>query len=134
MLQDFKKFALRGNVVDLAVGVVIGAAFGKIVTSLVTDIITPLIGIILQGIDVSSLRITFGASIINYGSFLQSVIDFLIISFAIFIAIKQVTRLRKKFGITDETTLAPKTKDCPQCFSKINPKATRCANCTSTLS
>lgn len=133
MLQDFKKFALRGNVVDLAVGVVIGGAFGKIVTSLVTDIITPLIGIVLQGIDVSALSITFGESIISYGAFLQSVIDFLIISFAIFVVIKQVTRLRKKFGIADENAPTPKTQDCPHCYSKISPKATRCPHCTSTL-
>ncbi len=133
MFQDFKKFALRGNVVDLAVGVVIGAAFGKIVTSLVTDIITPMIGIILNGIDITHLSLTIGKSAIAYGNFLQSIIDFIIISFAIFIAIKQVTRLRKKFGIVDENAPAPKTKDCPHCFSKVHPKATRCPNCTSTL-
>ena len=91
MLQDFKKFALRGNVVDLAVGVVIGAAFGKIVTSLVTDIITPLIGIVLNGIDITDLAFTIGASTIAYGKFLQSIVDFLIISFAIWIAINQIT-------------------------------------------
>ncbi len=133
MLQEFKKFALRGNVVDLAVGVIIGAAFGKIVTSLVTDIITPLIGILLNGIDITSLSFTIGDSTVTYGNFLQSIIDFLIISFVIFIAIKEITRLRKTFGIDDETTPAPKTKDCPQCFSKIDPRATRCPHCTSTL-
>lgn len=131
MFQDFKKFALRGNVVDLAIGVVIGAAFGKIVTSLVTDIITPMIGIIMNGIDITDLSFTIRQSTIAYGNFLQSIIDFLIISFAIWIAIKQVTRLRKKFGIIDESTPAPQTKDCPHCLSKIHPKATRCPNCTS---
>ncbi len=133
MFQDFKKFALRGNVVDLAVGVVIGAAFGKIVTSLVTDIITPILGIVMNGIDITNLSITLGKSTVAYGNFFQSIIDFLIISFAIFIAIKQVTRLRKKFGIPDENAPEPKTKDCPHCFSKIHIKATRCPHCTSTI-
>lgn len=134
MLQDFKKFALRGNVVDLAVGVVIGAAFGKIVTSLVTDIITPLIGIVLNGIDITDLALTIGASTIAYGKFLQSIVDFLIISFAIWIAINQITRLRKKFGLLEEEAVpTPQTKDCPQCFSKIHKDATRCPHCTSTF-
>jgi large conductance mechanosensitive channel len=134
MLQDFKKFALRGNVVDLAVGVIVGAAFGKIVTSLVTDIITPLIGILLNGIDITSLTMTIGRATVTYGNFLQSVVDFLIISFVIFVMIQQITRLRKKFGLIEQdATPAPQTKDCPNCCSKIHPKATRCPNCTSTL-
>lgn len=133
MFQDFKKFALRGNVVDLAVGVVVGAAFGKIVTSLVTDIITPLIGILLNGIDVTDLSLTIGASTITYGNFLQSIVDFLIISFAIFIAIKQITRLRATFGAGEESLPLPKTKDCPYCYSKIPSPATRCPACTATL-
>lgn len=134
MLQDFKNFALRGNVVDLAVGVVIGAAFGKIVTSLVTDIITPIIGIVLHGIDITDLVFTIGVSSIAYGKFLQSIVDFLIIAFAIWIAINQITRLRKKFGLFEEESVpTPPTKDCPQCLSKINIKATRCPHCTSNI-
>jgi large conductance mechanosensitive channel len=134
MFQDFKNFALRGNVVDLAVGVVIGTAFGKIVTSLVTDIITPIIGIVLNGIDITDLTLTISASTIAYGKFLQSIVDFLIIAFAIWIAINQITRLRKKFGLLEEEPIpTPQTKDCPQCFSKIHLKATRCPNCTSSF-
>jgi large conductance mechanosensitive channel len=136
MFQDFKKFALRGNVVDLAVGVIVGAAFGKIVTSLVTDIITPLIGILLNGIDITSLTMTIGRATVTYGNFLQSVADFLIISFVIFVMIQQVTRLRKKFGLAEEEDRppAPQAKDCPHCYSKIHIKAIRCPACTSPIS
>ena len=133
MIKEFKNFVLRGNVLDLAVAVIIGAAFSKIVGSLVTDIITPLIGLVMGGVDFSGLSITVGDAVVTWGLFVQSIIDFLIISFAIFIAIKQVTRLRKKFGIVDENAPTPKTKDCPQCYSKIHPQATRCAACTSPL-
>jgi large conductance mechanosensitive channel len=95
-LEEFKKFALRGNVVDLAVGIVIGAAFQKIVTSLVANIITPLIGLLLGGIDMTSLKITLGKAEITYGVFLQSIIDFLIVAFVIFVAIKLMNRLQQK--------------------------------------
>lgn len=95
-LEEFKKFALRGNVVDLAVGIVIGAAFQKIVTSLVANIVTPLIGLLLGGIDMTSLKITLGKAEITYGVFLQSIIDFLIVAFVIFIAIKLMNRLQQK--------------------------------------
>jgi large conductance mechanosensitive channel len=95
-LEEFKKFALRGNVVDLAVGIVIGAAFQKIVTSLVANIITPLIGLLLGGIDMTSLKVVLGSAEITYGIFLQSIIDFLIVAFVIFVAIKVMNRLQQK--------------------------------------
>ncbi|MBH0332469.1 large conductance mechanosensitive channel protein MscL [Brevibacillus brevis] len=144
MLKEFKEFALKGNVMDLAVGVVIGGAFGKIVTSLVNDIITPLIGLLLGKVDFSGLFInlsgvpykTFAeakaahAATLNYGLFLNSVIDFVIIAFSIFIVIKQLNRFKRK----QEVEQAPvTTKECPHCISAIPIKATRCPNCTSML-
>lgn len=96
MLQEFKKFALRGNVLDLAIGVIIGGAFGKIVTSLVNDVIMPILGLILGGIDFSNLEITVKDATIRYGAFIQSVIDFLIIAFSIFIFIRAINRFKKK--------------------------------------
>jgi large conductance mechanosensitive channel len=96
MWNEFKKFALKGNVIDLAVGVVIGAAFGKIVSSLVADIITPLVGLIVGGIDLSKLSYTFGTAELKYGAFLQNVIDFFIVAFSIFIVIKAISRFKKK--------------------------------------
>lgn len=144
MLKEFKEFALKGNVLDLAVGVVIGGAFGKIVTSLVNDMITPLIGLLLGKVDFSNLFISLngthydtlkaakdaGAATLNYGLFLNSIIDFLIIAFSIFIVIKQLNRFKKK----QEEVKAPEaTKECPHCITKIAIKATRCPNCTSML-
>ncbi|MGI5999174.1 MAG: large conductance mechanosensitive channel protein MscL [Lutispora sp.] len=96
MLQEFKKFALRGNVLDLAIGVIIGGAFGKIVTSLVNDVLMPILGLILGGIDFSNLEITIKDASIKYGAFIQSVIDFLIIAFSIFIFIRAINRFKKK--------------------------------------
>lgn len=96
MLQEFKKFALRGNVLDLAIGVIIGGAFGKIVTSLVNDVLMPILGLILGGIDFSNLEITIKDASIKYGAFIQSVIDFLIIAFSIFIFIKAINKFKKK--------------------------------------
>ena len=103
MLKEFKKFAIRGNVIDMAVGVIVGAAFGKIVSSLVTDIVMPPIGILLGGVDFSNLTLTLkkatgvaSAVTLNYGIFINTIIDFVIISFAIFIAVKQINRLKKK--------------------------------------
>lgn len=142
MLKEFKKFALRGNVIDLAIGVVIGAAFGKIVTSLVNDIIMPIIGRIVGGINFSNLYINLGnvkyesftkakeagAATINYGMFLNNVLDFLIIAFCIFIVIKQLERFKKK-----EEPVALKTKLCKYCYTDISIQATRCPNCTSDL-
>ncbi|MBW5468053.1 large conductance mechanosensitive channel protein MscL [Brevibacillus formosus] len=144
MLKEFKEFALKGNVMDLAVGVVIGGAFGKIVTSLVNDIITPLIGLLLGKVDFSGLFINLSgvpyttiaeakkanAATLNYGLFLNSVIDFVIIAFSIFIVIKQLNRFKRK----QEVVKAPETtKECPHCISAIPIKATRCPNCTSML-
>jgi len=96
MLQEFKKFALRGNVLDLAIGVIIGGAFGKIVTSLVNDVIMPILGLLLGGIDFTNLKITVKDATIRYGAFMQSVVDFLIIAFSIFIFIKAINRFKKK--------------------------------------
>jgi len=96
MLQEFKKFALRGNVLDLAIGVIIGGAFGKIVTSLVNDVIMPILGLLLGGIDFSSLELTIKDATIKYGAFIQSVVDFLIIAFSIFIFIRAINRFKKK--------------------------------------
>jgi len=143
MLKDFKEFAMKDNVVDLAVGVVIGGAFGKIVTSLVDDIIMPLVGLLIGGIDFSNLFISLsstnyatlaeaeaaGAATLNYGLFLGSVVDFLIIAFSIFIAIRQISKLRKK----DEVEEDPSTKSCPYCISEVDIEASRCPNCTSQL-
>jgi len=146
MLNEFKAFAMRGNVVDMAVGIIIGAAFGKIVTSLVNDIIMPPVGRILGGVDFSNLFITIkhgadganyatlaaaqaaGAVTINYGNFINAVISFLIVAFAIFILIKAVNSLKAK-----EEAPAATTKDCPFCLSKINIKATKCPNCTAEI-
>lgn len=104
-IQEFKAFAMRGNVVDLAVAVVIGAAFGKIVTSLVENIVTPLMGVILGGVDFSTLAFTLGEAKVVYGAFLQSVFDFIIIAFAIFMALKVIARLKRK----EETEVAKET-------------------------
>lgn len=143
MLQEFKKFAMRGNVVDLAVGVIIGAAFGKIVSSLVADVIMPPIGLLLGGLDFSNIFINLssthydslaaakaaGAATINIGVFINAVIDFLIVAFAIFIVVKQLNR----FLPPPPAPPAAETKECPYCASKIAIKATRCPQCTSQL-
>jgi large conductance mechanosensitive channel len=143
MLKEFKQFVMRGNVVDLAVGVIIGAAFGRIVTSLVSDIIMPPIGLALGHVDFSSLFLNISgtsyptlaaakaanAATINYGIFINTVIDFLIVAFVIFLMISQINRWQ-----TPAPAAAPSTKDCPYCFSAIPIKATRCPNCTSQLS
>ncbi|ARB39421.1 large conductance mechanosensitive channel protein MscL [Bacillus subtilis] len=96
MWNEFKAFAMRGNIVDLAIGVVIGGAFGKIVTSLVNDIIMPLVGLLLGGLDFSGLSFTFGDAVVKYGSFIQTIVNFLIISFSIFIVIRTLNGLRRK--------------------------------------
>ncbi|WP_400164327.1 large-conductance mechanosensitive channel protein MscL [Brevibacillus sp. TJ4] len=144
MLKEFKEFALKGNIVDLAIGVVIGTAFGKIVTSLVNDIIMPLVGLLLGKVDFANLFLNFsdvsyatldaakeaGAVTLNYGLFLNSVIDFLIISFSIFFVIKQLNRFKKK---QEEVKPPEENKECPHCISKIPIRATRCPHCTSVL-
>ena len=130
MWKEFKEFALRGNVIDLAVGVIIGAAFGKIVTALVNDIIMPIIGLFMGGLNLSSLAFTVGDAVIKWGDFLQAVIDFIIIAFIVFLMVRGMNRLYKK---APEKAPAPTTKECPRCFTAIPLKATRCPNCTSEL-
>jgi large conductance mechanosensitive channel len=129
MLEEFKKFVMRGNVLDLAVGVIIGGAFGKIVASLVGDILMPLIGLILGGVDFSGLAIMVGKAEIKYGSFIQTVIDFLIVAFVIFLIIQAANKMTAK----PAPAAAPTTKECKFCQSTISIKATRCPNCTSQL-
>ncbi len=127
MLKEFRDFAMRGNVIDLAVGVIIGGAFGKIVASLVDNIIMPLIGLLIGGIDFSSLAFTVGSAQVKYGMFIQNIIDFLIVAFVIFLMIRTINHMKKP------APAAPTTKDCPRCFTAIPIKATRCPNCTSEL-
>ncbi len=130
MLEEFKKFIMRGNVLDLAVGVIIGGAFGKIVASLVGDILMPLIGLLLGGIDFSGLAIMVGKAEIKYGGFIQAVIDFLIIALVIFLIVKMANRMTAKPA---PAPVGPISKECTYCFSTIPIKATRCPNCTSQL-
>lgn len=106
MWKEFKTFAMRGNIVDLAIGVVIGGAFGKIVTSLVNDIIMPLVGLLLGGLDFSGLSFTFGDAVVKYGSFIQTIVNFLIISFSIFIVIRTLNQLKRKKEAEEEAEAA----------------------------
>jgi len=129
MWKEFKEFALRGNVIDLAVAVIIGAAFGKIVTAFVDDIIMPIIGLFLGGINFSGLAFQIGNAVIKWGDFLQAVLDFLIIAIVVFLMVRAINRLHKK----EEKPAAPVTKECPRCFTDIPIKANRCPNCTSEL-
>lgn len=128
MLKEFKDFAMRGNVMDLAIAVIIGGAFGKIIASLVTDILMPLIGLLLGGLDFSGLAITVNDASINYGLFIQAIVDFLIVAFVIFLLVRSMNRMKKP-----EPVAAPTTRECPHCFTTISIKATRCPNCTSQL-
>jgi len=142
MLKEFKAFAMRGNVVDMAVGIIIGAAFGRIITSLVSDILMPPIGLLIGKVDFSGLFLSLsgksyatlaearaaGAATINYGVFLNTLIDFLVVAFAIFLLVRQINRWNKPAPAP-----APSTKECPYCASAISVKATRCPNCTSEL-
>ncbi len=128
MLKEFKEFAMRGSVLDLAVAVIIGGAFGKIITSLVNDVLMPLIGLVLGGIDFSELAFTVGAAVIKWGAFVQSILDFVIVAFVIFMIVRAMNRMQKPAPVA-----APTTKECPYCFSTIPIKATRCPNCTSQL-
>ena len=130
MWKEFKEFALRGNVIDLAVGVIIGAALGKIVTALVDNIIMPIIGLFMGGLDLSNLAFTVGNAVIKWGDFLQAVIDFIIIAFIVFLMVRGMNRLYKK---EPGKAPAPTTKEYPHCFTAIPLKATRCPNCTSEL-
>jgi large conductance mechanosensitive channel len=128
MLKEFREFIARGNVLDLAIAVIIGGAFGKIVTSLVGDILTPLIGLLMGGINLSEETFTIGEAIIKWGAFLQSIFDFLVIAFVIFLIVRTANKMKKAPPPAD-----PTTKDCPYCFTSISIKATRCPNCTSEL-
>jgi large conductance mechanosensitive channel len=142
MWKEFKAFAMRGNVMDMAVGIIIGAAFGRIITSLVTDVLMPPLGLALGKVDFSSLFLNIsgkpyaslaeakaaGAATINYGLFINSIIDFLIVAFVIFMIVRMINRWDKP-----APAAAPTTKDCPFCCSAIPLKATRCPNCTSEL-
>jgi large conductance mechanosensitive channel len=128
MLKEFKDFVMRGNVLDLAVAVIIGGAFGKIVASLVNDVIMPLVGLILGKINFSDLAWNVGEASVRYGAFIQTIVDFLIVAFFIFLIVKAANSMKKP-----APAAAPTTKECPHCFSTINIKATRCPNCTSEI-
>ena len=148
MLKEFKKFIERGNVIDLAVGVIVGAAFGRVVTSLVEGILMPPLGLVLGRIEFSSLFYTLerskgvpeslkaakdmGIPVIAYGQFINDIIGFLIVAFAVFMLVRQVNKL-KMLVEKPVPAPAPSTKDCPYCVSAIPLKATRCPNCTSPL-
>ena len=142
MIKEFKEFAMKGNVLDMAVGIIIGAAFGKIISSFVSDVLMPLVGLLLGNMDFSNLFINLsgdyptlaaakaaGAATLNYGVFINTVIDFLIVAFAIFLLIRQVNKFKRQ-----PAPAAPNTKDCPFCASAIPIPATRCPHCTSQLS
>ena len=143
-LQEFKEFAMRGNVMDLAVGVIIGAAFQTIINSLVNDIINPILGIFTGKIDFSNLFLTLdgshyetldaaekaGAAVFKYGSFISNVINFIIMALVVFCIVKFLNKLRKP---APEAPAEPTTKKCPYCMSEISIEATRCPNCTSSL-
>jgi large conductance mechanosensitive channel len=131
MLKEFRDFALRGNVLDLAVGVIIAGAFGKIVGSLVNDVIMPVIGVLIGGISFADLSFTFGSAAIKYGAFIQTIVDFVLIAFVIFLIVKGANSLKKPAEAP--APAAPTTKDCPHCFTAIPLKATRCPHCTSQL-
>ena len=126
MLKEFKKFISRGNVLDMAVGI-IGSAFTAIVTSLVNDILTPLIGLIIGGLDFGGLAITIGNASIAYGSFIQAIINFLLVALSLFLIVKAINKFHFK---KEEKPATPTTKECPLCCSTINIKATKCPFCT----
>ncbi len=144
MLKEFKEFAMRGNVLDMAVGIIVGAAFGQIVNSFVQDILMPPIGRLLGHVDFTNLFIPLtgahydtlaaaksaGAATLNYGVFLNTIINFLIVAFAVFLLVRQVNR----FAAKPAPAAAPTTRECPYCLSVVPIKATKCAHCTSNLS
>ena len=143
MLKEFKEFAMRGNVLDMAVGIIVGAAFGQIVTSFVQDVMMPPIGRLVGHVDFSNLFVNLtethydtiaaakaaGAATLNYGQFLNTVVNFMIVAFAVFLLVRQVNRLAPK----PTPVAAPATRDCPYCLSAVPAKATRCPHCTSEL-
>jgi large conductance mechanosensitive channel len=142
MFKEFKEFVMRGNVMDMAVGIIVGAAFGKIIGSLVNDVLMPVIGLLLGRVDFSNLFVTLGegtfatiadakkagVATMNYGIFVNTIIEFLIVALAIFLIVKQVNRLRKP-----APAAAPTAKDCPHCATAIPIAAKKCPNCTTTL-
>jgi large conductance mechanosensitive channel len=129
MLKEFKDFAVKGNAIDMAVGIVIGGAFGSVVSSLVNDVIMPPIGLLTRGIDFSKLAVQLNKeTVIKYGAFINSIITFVIVAFAIFLVIRQINRLKKA-----PPPAEPMTKECPRCCSSISKKASRCPHCTSEL-
>lgn len=146
MLKEFKDFAMRGNVVDMAVGIIIGVAFGAIIKSLVSDVLMPPIGLLLGNVDFSNMFVVLkqgatagpyasldlakeaGAVVMSYGVFINTIINFIIVAFAIFMVIRNLNKLKKQ---EEEKPAAPTTKECPHCLSTISIKATRCAFCTS---
>ena len=128
MLKEFRDFALRGNVMDLAVAVIIGGAFGKIIASLVNDVLMPLIGLVLGGINLAEKVFPVKDAVIKYGAFVQSIIDFTIITFVIFMIIRTMNRMKKTAPAGE-----PTIKDCPYCFTTIPIQAKRCPHCTSQL-
>jgi large conductance mechanosensitive channel len=148
MFKEFKEFAMRGNVLDMAVGIIIGAAFGTIVTSLVSDIIMPPIGLLLGNVDFANLFVTLkqgatagpyatladaqaaSAVTINYGLFINKIISFLIVAFSVFLLIKGMNKLKRQ---EEAPPAEPTTKECPYCYSTISIKATRCAHCTAQI-
>lgn len=143
MIKEFKEFAMKGNIVDLAIGVIIGGAFGKIVTSLVNDIIMPLVGLMVGKIDFSNLFIALGSgsfktideakkagvATINFGIFINNIIDFVIVAFSIFVVVKQLNRFAKK----KEEEPKVEGKACNYCFKEVHAEATRCPHCTSII-
>jgi len=147
LLQEFKTFAVRGNVIDLAVGVIVGSAFGKIVSSVVEDVVMPPIGLLLGGVNFTDLFIVLddskgipdslaaakadGIAVLAYGQFINTMINFLIIAFCVFLFVKGINSLRRK---KEEAPADPTEKDCPYCLKQVPIKATRCAHCTSHLS
>lgn len=149
MLKEFKEFAMRGNVVDMAVGIIIGGAFGTIVKSLVSDVMMPPLGLLLGGVDFSNFYVVLsegakvagpyeslkvaqdaGAVTINYGVFFNNIISFLIVAFAVFLVIKSLNKLQRE---KEEAPAEPTDRDCPHCLSSVPIKASRCAHCTSDL-
>jgi len=144
MIKEFKEFVVKGNVLDMAVGIIIGASFGKVVTSFVTDVLMPPIGLLLGKVDFSNLFINLsgksfesladakkaGAATLNYGLFFNTMIDFLIVGFAIFLIVRQVNRMKRE---APAPAPAPATRECPFCLTGIPVKATRCPHCTSTV-
>ncbi len=137
LFKEFKSFAVRGNAVDMAVGIIIGAAFGKIISSLVNDILMPPIGVLIGGMDFSNFSLTIksatadsAAVVVKYGAFINILIDFIIIAFTMFIVIQAMNRLTKK---TEAASAAPSTKECPECLLTIPINAKRCGHCTTVL-